>query len=163
MTALRAEAPLPAGLFTPAHYPRVHHHLFQDVYRWAGRYRTVRTAMLRRERLRSRNRILGRHSQLMRHPWDRRVTRSARTRIVRRTRLARRTGKTRARQSQGQRTFASADVWLIRGRRESVDGLAAHVWVLVELACLVQREARQTGLDPAPHFGLRKSQPLKEA
>ena len=44
MTALRAEVPLPAGLFTPAHYRRVHYHLFQDVYRWAGRYRTVRTA-----------------------------------------------------------------------------------------------------------------------
>jgi len=44
MSTLRAEEPLPAGKFTPAHYRRVHHHLFQDVYRWAGRYRTVRTA-----------------------------------------------------------------------------------------------------------------------
>lgn len=43
MSALRAEEPLPAGKFTPAHYRKVHHHLFQDVYRWAGRYRTVRT------------------------------------------------------------------------------------------------------------------------
>lgn len=43
MSTLRAEEPLPAGLFTPAHYRRVHHHLFQDVYRWAGKYRTVRT------------------------------------------------------------------------------------------------------------------------
>jgi cell filamentation protein len=44
MSTLRAEEPLPAGKFTPAHYRKVHHHLFQDVYRWAGRYRTVRTA-----------------------------------------------------------------------------------------------------------------------
>lgn len=44
MTALRAEEPLPAGRFGPAHYRAVHHHLFQDVYRWAGRYRTVRTS-----------------------------------------------------------------------------------------------------------------------
>ena len=44
MTALRAEEPLPAGRFGPAHYRQVHKHLFQDVYPWAGRYRTVRTA-----------------------------------------------------------------------------------------------------------------------
>ena len=44
MTALRAEEPLPAGRFGPAHYRAVHRHLFQDVYRWAGRYRTVRTS-----------------------------------------------------------------------------------------------------------------------
>jgi cell filamentation protein len=44
MTALRAEEPLPLGRFGPAHYCAVHRHLFQDVYRWAGRYRTVRTA-----------------------------------------------------------------------------------------------------------------------
>lgn len=44
MTTLRAEEPLPAGRFGPAHYRAVHRHLFQDVYRWAGRYRTVRTA-----------------------------------------------------------------------------------------------------------------------
>jgi cell filamentation protein len=44
MTALRAEEPLPRGLFGPAHYCAVHRHLFQDIYRWAGRYRTVRTA-----------------------------------------------------------------------------------------------------------------------
>lgn len=43
MTALRAEEPLPAGRFGTAHYRAVHRHLFQDVYRWAGRYRTVRT------------------------------------------------------------------------------------------------------------------------
>lgn len=44
MTALRADEPLPVGRYGPAHYRAVHHHLFQDVYRWAGRYRTVRTA-----------------------------------------------------------------------------------------------------------------------
>jgi cell filamentation protein len=43
MSTLRAEEPLPKGRFTPAHYRGVHRHLFQDVYRWAGRYRTVRT------------------------------------------------------------------------------------------------------------------------
>ena len=44
MSTLRAEEPLPVGRFGPAHYRGVHRHLFQDVYRWAGRYRTVRTA-----------------------------------------------------------------------------------------------------------------------
>jgi len=44
MTALRANEALPAGEFDPAHYTRVHHHLFQDVYVWAGKYRTVRTS-----------------------------------------------------------------------------------------------------------------------
>jgi cell filamentation protein len=42
MSALRAEEPLPEGRFGPAHYRAVHRHLFQDVYHWAGRYRTVR-------------------------------------------------------------------------------------------------------------------------
>ena len=42
ITTLRAEQPLPEGDFDPAHYCRVHHHLFQDVYTWAGQYRTVR-------------------------------------------------------------------------------------------------------------------------
>lgn len=40
----RAGEPLPGGDFSPAHYCAVHHHLFQDVYDWAGQYRTVRTA-----------------------------------------------------------------------------------------------------------------------
>lgn len=44
MTSVRAEEPLPDGLFDPAHYRAVHRHLFQDVYDWAGRYRTVRTS-----------------------------------------------------------------------------------------------------------------------
>ncbi len=36
--------PLPAGNFDPAHYRSVHHHLFQDVYDWAGEHRTIRIA-----------------------------------------------------------------------------------------------------------------------
>lgn len=44
MSTLRAEEPLAPGRFGPAHYRSVHRHLFQDVYSWAGRYRTVRTA-----------------------------------------------------------------------------------------------------------------------
>lgn len=44
MTTLRAREPLPRGKLTARHYCRVHRHLFQDVYSWAGKYRTVRTA-----------------------------------------------------------------------------------------------------------------------
>ena len=44
MSTLRAGEALPSGKFDPAHYKRVHRHLFQDVYSWAGKYRTVRTA-----------------------------------------------------------------------------------------------------------------------
>lgn len=44
MTTLRADEPLPIGKFGPTHYSNIHKHLFQDVYTWAGRYRTVRTA-----------------------------------------------------------------------------------------------------------------------
>jgi cell filamentation protein len=44
MTALRANEPLPSGKYDARHYRRVHHHLFQDVYSWAGKYRTVRTS-----------------------------------------------------------------------------------------------------------------------
>jgi cell filamentation protein len=40
----RGEESLPTGAFVPAHYCAIHHHLFQDVYDWAGQYRTVRTA-----------------------------------------------------------------------------------------------------------------------
>ncbi|MFZ0304978.1 MAG: Fic family protein [Terracidiphilus sp.] len=42
--ALRSAEPLPTGAYDPAHYRKVHHHLFQDVYEWAGQYRTVRTS-----------------------------------------------------------------------------------------------------------------------
>ena len=44
MSTLRADEPLPDGRFGPGHYRAVHRHLFQDVYSWAGRYRTVRTS-----------------------------------------------------------------------------------------------------------------------
>lgn len=44
MSTLRADEPLPKGRFGPTHYCRVHRHLFQDVYRWAGRYRTIATS-----------------------------------------------------------------------------------------------------------------------
>jgi cell filamentation protein len=40
-TAQRADEPLPAGRLGIAHYRAVHRHLFQDVYDWAGRFRTV--------------------------------------------------------------------------------------------------------------------------
>lgn len=44
MTFARANEPLPRGRFSARHYCAVHHHLFQDVYAWAGKYRTVRMA-----------------------------------------------------------------------------------------------------------------------
>ena len=44
MTTLRAREALPSGGLDPAHYRKVHRHLFQDVYAWAGQHRTVRTA-----------------------------------------------------------------------------------------------------------------------
>jgi cell filamentation protein len=43
-TAKRAEEPLPDGTLNVAHYRAIHHHLFQDIYRWAGRFRRVRIA-----------------------------------------------------------------------------------------------------------------------
>jgi cell filamentation protein len=42
ITAVRGEEPLPAGRFSVTHYRAIHRHLFQDVYAWAGRFRTVR-------------------------------------------------------------------------------------------------------------------------
>ena len=44
MSTLRAAEPLPDGGFDVGHYLRVHHHLFQDVYDWAGNPRTIQTA-----------------------------------------------------------------------------------------------------------------------
>lgn len=41
-TAQRAEEPLPGGELDVAHYTAIHKHLFQDVYPWAGEFRTVR-------------------------------------------------------------------------------------------------------------------------
>lgn len=42
MTAQRFDEPLPAGRFSVTHYFAVHHHIFQDVYDWAGKPRRVR-------------------------------------------------------------------------------------------------------------------------
>lgn len=42
MTDLRSNDPMPAGDLDYAHYRAIHHHLFQDVYEWAGEPRTVR-------------------------------------------------------------------------------------------------------------------------
>lgn len=44
MTVLRSHEALPEGDFDPAHYRAIHRHLFQDVYRWAGKYREARMA-----------------------------------------------------------------------------------------------------------------------
>ncbi len=41
-TAQRSDEPLPNGRLSVTHYKAVHFHLFQDVYAWAGRFRTVR-------------------------------------------------------------------------------------------------------------------------
>lgn len=42
MTFARSEEPLPAGRLSITHYCAIHHHLFQDVYDWVGKLRTVR-------------------------------------------------------------------------------------------------------------------------
>jgi cell filamentation protein len=42
ITSARAGEPLPEGHLDFAHYCAVHHHLFQDVFDWAGTPRTVR-------------------------------------------------------------------------------------------------------------------------
>lgn len=42
ITAQRAAEPLPAGSLSYSQYRAIHRHLFQDVYRWAGKLRTVR-------------------------------------------------------------------------------------------------------------------------
>jgi cell filamentation protein len=44
ISSARAEEPLPDGMLDFTHYKAVHHHLFQDVYQWAGQVRTVRIA-----------------------------------------------------------------------------------------------------------------------
>jgi cell filamentation protein len=38
----RAEEPYPVGRLSVSHFKAIHRHLFQDVYAWAGRFRTVR-------------------------------------------------------------------------------------------------------------------------
>ena len=42
MTFARSEEPLPSGRCSVRHYRSIHKHLFQDVYEWAGRFRSVR-------------------------------------------------------------------------------------------------------------------------
>ena len=42
VTAQRFLELLLAGRFSVRHYRAVHRHIFQNVYRWAGRFRTVR-------------------------------------------------------------------------------------------------------------------------
>ncbi len=42
ITALRGEEPLPEGRLSYGHYRAIHRHLFQDIFTWAGRLRTVR-------------------------------------------------------------------------------------------------------------------------
>jgi cell filamentation protein len=42
ISSARAEEPLPEGVLDFTHYKAVHHHLFQDVYEWAGQVRTIR-------------------------------------------------------------------------------------------------------------------------
>jgi cell filamentation protein len=42
MVTQRLDEPLPAGRLSYTHYRALHHHLFGDVYGWAGRLRTVR-------------------------------------------------------------------------------------------------------------------------
>ena len=43
-TMQRADEPLPSGRFGVRHYQAIHRHLFQDVYAWAGAFRTVRVS-----------------------------------------------------------------------------------------------------------------------
>jgi cell filamentation protein len=43
-TAQRSDEPLPPGRLSVRHYQAIHRHLFQDVYAWAGKFRTVRIA-----------------------------------------------------------------------------------------------------------------------
>lgn len=41
-TTQRADEPLPDGRLSVSHYRAIHRHLFQDVFAWAGKFRTVR-------------------------------------------------------------------------------------------------------------------------
>ena len=44
MVSQRFREPLPPGRLSARHYCAIHRHLFQDVFDWAGRIRTVRIA-----------------------------------------------------------------------------------------------------------------------
>lgn len=39
---VRAKSGVPSGRLDAAHYRQIHKHLFQDIYEWAGKYRTIR-------------------------------------------------------------------------------------------------------------------------
>ena len=41
---VRAKSGVPSGRLDADHYCQIHTHLFQDIYKWAGEYRTVRIA-----------------------------------------------------------------------------------------------------------------------
>ena len=42
ITVQRSDEPLPSGRMSSSHYRAIHRHLFQDVYPWVGKFRTVR-------------------------------------------------------------------------------------------------------------------------
>jgi cell filamentation protein len=42
LTSLRFEQPLPHGKFDVSHYCSIHQYLFQDIFAWAGQFRTIR-------------------------------------------------------------------------------------------------------------------------
>jgi cell filamentation protein len=44
MPQQRTDEPFPSGRLGVAHYRAIHRHLFQDVYAWVGKFRTVRIA-----------------------------------------------------------------------------------------------------------------------
>lgn len=44
MVGLRFDEPIPSGKLDSHHYRNIHKHLFQDIYEWAGNYRTIRIA-----------------------------------------------------------------------------------------------------------------------
>jgi len=41
---VRSKSGIPDGNLDAAHYRQIHHHLFQDIYEWAGDYRSIRIA-----------------------------------------------------------------------------------------------------------------------
>jgi cell filamentation protein len=41
---VRSKSGIPDGKIDAAHYRQIHYHLFQDIYEWAGDYRTIRIA-----------------------------------------------------------------------------------------------------------------------
>ena len=43
-TAQRSDEPLPNGRLSVTHYQAIHRHLFQDIFPWAGKFRSMRIA-----------------------------------------------------------------------------------------------------------------------